>query len=822
MNFQFKCFAIVLLFCTMWSLPGRAEQMIAVESATADALVAGLEKVRALRGGGDASPTTVSLAPGTYRLSQPLALDAAIVGEGLVIKAQTSRQTVLTGAVPLPAAPVDSPTQWRYDLPADWNGQAPRAILIDGSLQSAARHPNVGFARIVAAASNRRTGFRFDETDIPAQLDPQSGVCDLIFLHDWSTSRLPVQSVNHENFVLETVGPIGCEAPHYAIDHFEKQPRYWLEGHRSFADMAGEWYVDTVAKQLVLIGDTSKPAPNVQWPMLEQLLVAKPGGDDVAGDDAAGNDAAIQNLQLQGLVFTGTRFPMPAGGLAGAQATMHEPRNVDGTRSTSHRPMLSAAVQIEQGDGCKIINCSFQGLGNTGLWLGSRSRGCSVSASQFSNIGGNAINIGEDNVRRVGGKSWYQSAPDQVPRENQITHCEIRQCGRMLPGSVAIWAALNDRLEIAHNVIEDCPYTGISLGWMWNDSPSPAKDNYIHHNQIRRVMQMLSDGGGIYTLGRQPGSRLRANTITNVPLNAGRAESNGMFLDEGSTGFTISENVFRRIPKSPLRFHKAGQNSAVANHWELETSGTPAVRYNSTPETNVTVRDNVTLEREPRVYLIGNSLTWDTRPPLLSHYVDWHVDCGKSLQYIYENPANPCVDSSRLWPTALHQLQYDYLVVQPFYGTTLQQDKQVINRWLALQPTATLVIHTGWAHSATAAAEFTDASSDKMVHNAAYFERLIKELKTEHPQHEIRQTFATQTLQQIASDIESGKAPLKNLTDLYRDAIHMTHNQGRYLMHNLMRVAVDQPPSDEGFAMESQDPTLKKYLDALVEEVRNE
>ena len=42
----------------------------------------------------------------------------------------------------------------------------------------------------------------------------------------------------------------------------------------------------------------------------------------------------------------------------------------------------------------------------------------------------------------------------------------------------------------------------------------------------------------------------------------------------------------------------------------------------------------------PSYYLIGNSLTWDTVPSKLDGDVQWHVDCGKSLPFIYENPGS--------------------------------------------------------------------------------------------------------------------------------------------------------------------------------------
>jgi hypothetical protein len=33
-----------------------------------------------------------------------------------------------------------------------------------------------------------------------------------------------------------------------------------------------------------------------------------------------------------------------------------------------------------------------------------------------------------------------------------------------------------------------------------------------------------------------------------------------------------------------------------------------------------------------KIFLIGNSLTWDTLPGLLDGDVQWHVDCGKNLK----------------------------------------------------------------------------------------------------------------------------------------------------------------------------------------------
>lgn len=224
------------------------------------------------------------------------------------------------------------------------------------------------------------------------------------------------------------------------------------------------------------------------------------------------------------------------------------------------------------------------------------------------------------------------------------------------------------------------------------------------------------------------------------------------------------------------------------------------------------------IAKEPapsRYYLIGNSLTWDTVPGRLSGDVQWHVDCGVNLPFIHAHPEKPCVKESTLWPAALRDKQYDVVSVQPHYGSTLAQDVETISAWMKLQPKAVFVIHSGWARHAQRAEEFESyAPPDQMTHSPGYLRALMAELRRLHPDREIRQTLAQNLLAAIAADIAANRAPFKNLVELYRDDIHLTHSHGKYLAHNAMRRALGQAPSAAGF--EKLDPAAKQYLDGVL------
>ncbi len=218
----------------------------------------------------------------------------------------------------------------------------------------------------------------------------------------------------------------------------------------------------------------------------------------------------------------------------------------------------------------------------------------------------------------------------------------------------------------------------------------------------------------------------------------------------------------------------------------------------------------------PCYYLIGNSLTNDTVPSRLDGDVQWHIDCGKSLPYIFHNPTQPCVKTSRLWPDALEQKSYDFVSVQVHYGSSLPEDLDVITQWAELQPKATFIIHSGWARAASQAEEYAATTYDgPMIHSPAYLEALLTALRQRYPERTFRQTHAQDLLARIAADIAAGKSPFNHLQDLYRDDIHLHVVTGRYLMHNAMRHAMGQPRSTTGFP--DITPTVKEYLDAVLD-----
>lgn len=571
--------------------PGTQERPFATIARARDAVRGMIER-------GLTKDITVVIRGGNYRVTEPIVLglkDSATEEHSITYKAAPGEKPVISGGRVIRGWTVGDDGIWRAELPDVKSGKwSFRQLWVNGSRAQRARYPNEGYFRAEKVGADRRTNFQFLEGDLRSYDDVQD--VELVFLHDWSITRVPLKSIDEQTRTLTVQHQVGGPGSWCRMDWFEKQPRYYLENSAEFVDAPGEWHLD--CKSGVL---SYRPRPGEK---IGQVEVVAPVADRLlAASGDLRKNCPIRNLHFVGLAFEHAGWSPLDGVYWGRQACTYwsptTPANV------SHEEADPAAVQFDLAEACSFRDGRVAHVGASGIWFG---RGCQagrIVGTVVSDTGGNGVMIGEGQPRNVGDEPWWQAAPEQAAVGNTVTNCVVERCGQELFGAVGVWVGLAGKTTIAHNEVRFHPYTGVSIGWMWwnpRSRPEPRKtpceqtivsDNHIHH-----IMLTLSDGGGIYSLGSQPGSALRGNLIHDVPVNVGRAESNGMFLDQGTGNFVIEHNVIYNVPRSPLRFHKGWENVVRDNVLEVR-EGIPTIRYNDTVAERIKLENNTIVEKIP-------------------------------------------------------------------------------------------------------------------------------------------------------------------------------------------------------------------------------
>ncbi|MHC4964583.1 MAG: right-handed parallel beta-helix repeat-containing protein [Planctomycetota bacterium] len=555
-----------------------------------DALVAktitrALEVLGTLRAGGNNRAARIVVHGGHYEIAEPFVIDAALVGEGLDIDAAEATTPTISGGRVITGLREHDDGTWRAMINdvrdgAWWFEE----LFVDAMPRTRARHPNADYARVVTAGADNRTSFTFNPTEIPPELvDARS---EVVLLHDWSTSRVCIAEVDVSTPTITVAHPIGCKAPHYAITNFEPHPRFFIEGSPALVDRPGEWALDRETGELVylpmpgeLLADTRLVAPRA--PALLRIIGTI--------------NAPVSKVRIRGLRFAHVNWPIPPSGYAEGQASFFEHR--DDPASDGTRDAVPSAIELSWAHDCHIDACMIESVGGSGVWIGEGSRNCRITDSIVRRTAANGIMIGETAARTVNGKPWWQCAPQQVASGNAVRHCRVQQCGRRFFGAVGIWVGLAERTTIARTVVRDVPYTGISVGWRWDPTPTPCRENIVEMNHIHRVMQTLSDGGGIYTLGRQPGTVLRGNAIHDIRRNAGRAPSNGIFFDQGTMDLVMEENMIWDIDTTPVRWHWTYGNVVRHNTFVLH-EGQRIAHYNRAKAQDISYEGNRTPDRK--------------------------------------------------------------------------------------------------------------------------------------------------------------------------------------------------------------------------------
>lgn len=486
---------------------------------------------------------------GVYNLEKPLIFkpdDGGTENISITYSAYPNERPMLSGGRQITGWRKQKDNLWTAKLPNVKSGQWWfRQLFVDGQRLIRARYPNKGFLTIKSVSDDvKKITF---EKKISLK-NPGKQMSEIVVIQNWSISRALILSSKQN--IVNTVTAPGWVGHDWTTAQPDKPA--FLEHALEFVDQPGEWYLDAGTGTLYYQAETDENPNDREFiaPVLEQLLRVEGTLEN-----------PVRNLCFRGLEFGYASWQLPEIGYSGIQACFYGAKYND--EPTFAMPL---AIQLTYSTHCNFEQCKIKHVGASGLGLGAGCKNNKIIGCEFCDIGANGIMVGwrekEDRLPRKWFENDWENQQD-VPVENEISNCFVHECGAQNWGAVGIFDAFSKRTRIAHNLITDLPYSGISIGFRWDTDPTSQSGCIVEFNHIHNVMKNLADGGGIYTLGFQPGTILRGNLIYDVHRSSfahGGAANNGVFLDQGSKGFLVEDNIIYSTSGEPVRFNQCKED----------------------------------------------------------------------------------------------------------------------------------------------------------------------------------------------------------------------------------------------------------------------
>ena len=383
-----------------------------------------------------------------------------------------------------------------------------------------------------------------------------NGICEMVWISHWTCerSRISNYSSGGGGYYVYFQSPENSFGA--SINHHPQPTQYcYFENAYELIDTDGEWFLDT-GTNLYYKPRAGEDMSTVEViaPYVEKLI-------NIEGTQSN----YTHNIKFYGISFKHDTWLAPnTYGYLDMQGAHCIQITGNSVLTSCNYLAAPGMFDVRYGRNITVERCKFTLGGSWGIMesIGDHN---SYIGNVFKDLAAGGICIGN----RVTTANWG-AEPTGTGGYDIIKNNLVDNIGRMYHDATGIHLLKVNNVTCEHNEVRRTNYTGINVGFEWNDSGAQnSYNNIIAYNRVSQAMRLLDDGGGFYTLGRMDNSVWRYNYIYNLIKSpyTGGAWCHGLYADNGSCYKLFEYNVVDNVWAFAYMQNAPNYSNTVRNNY---------------------------------------------------------------------------------------------------------------------------------------------------------------------------------------------------------------------------------------------------------------